>query len=667
MSKLRNKLNKEKSFEANLAYKKQRNICTSLLKQSKKAYYSNLNPSIITNSKMFWKTIKPVFTDKVQTNPSITLVENNDICHEDDKVAGLFNTFFSKVVENLNLKDIDCIDNGIMSDMNDPVITAVAKYQAHPSIIRIKESMMGNNVTFQFLPIEEKSIRKEIVSLIGSKATPKDAIPPKVIKENWDIFSYKIHIDFNKAIKSGVFPDNLKYADVSPAFKKGDRLNKANYRPVSVLSSLSKIFERLIFAQVNTYMDPKLSIYQCGFRKNMSAQNCILLLLEKWKTCLDNKGKTGVLLMDLSKAFDCLDHELLIAKLDAYGFGDNALKLMYSYINSRQQRVRINSTYSSWADILFGVPQGSILGPLIFNIYLADLFLFCDNISIVNFADDNSPFSCKKDIESVINQLQFNSEKLMKWFENNRLKPNPDKFSLILSDTNKEKCIQIQQLEIQNSTCEKLLGIKIDNKLSFDEHITDLCCKATQKLHALIRVARFMTLHQKRIIMKAFINSQFGYCPLVWMFCSRKLNNRINRIHERALRTVYSDQSSSFDELLQKDGSVTIHVRNLQNLAVEIYKVVNDLAPEIMKEVFPIKKCTRYPSKHVFQTRNIHSTKYGIESLAHFGPKLWDLVPKELKEIKCLNLFKKKAKLWIPTKCPCKLCKTYIAGVGYID
>ena len=136
-------------------------------------------------------------------------------------------------------------------------------------------------------------------------------------------------MDFHKAIKSGVFPDNLKYADVSPAFKKGDRLNKANYRPVSVLSSLSKIFERLIFAQVNTYMDPKLSIYQCGFRKNMSAQNCILLLLEKWKTCLDNKGKTGVLLMDLSKAFDCLDHELLIAKLDAYGFGDNALKQLH--------------------------------------------------------------------------------------------------------------------------------------------------------------------------------------------------------------------------------------------------------------------------------------------------------------------------------------------------
>ena len=146
-SKLRNKLNKEKTLEANLAYKKQRNICTSLLKQTKKAYYSNLNPSIITNSKLFWKTIKPVFTDKVQTNPSITLVENYDICHEDVKVAELFNTFFSKVVENLNLNDIDCIENGIMSDMNDTVITAVTKYQAHPSIIRIKESISIINIT----------------------------------------------------------------------------------------------------------------------------------------------------------------------------------------------------------------------------------------------------------------------------------------------------------------------------------------------------------------------------------------------------------------------------------------------------------------------------------------------------------------------------------------
>ena len=218
-------------------------------------------------------------------------------------------------------------------------------------------------------------------------------------------------------------------------------------------------------------------------------------------------GKTGALLTDLSKPF------LLIAKLDAYGFGYNALKLIYSYLTGRLQRVRINSTYSSWNEILYGVLHGSILGPLLFNIYLADLFLFCNETNIANYADDNSPFSCCKDIESVINQLQNDSKTLLIWFDNNRLKANPDKFHLILSDHNKENFILIKQFKIYNSNCEKLLGIKIDSKLSFDEHVTSLCSKATQKLHGLTRVARFMKLHHKRTIMWAFINSQFGYCP----------------------------------------------------------------------------------------------------------------------------------------------------------
>ena len=562
------------------------------------------------------------------------------LCYEDEKVAEFFNTFFSNVVDNLNLPSIDSIINVNVNE-TDPIIKATRLYRTHPSIIKIKETMIARgNEYFHFSPIEEKSIIIEILSLDKSKTTPMDSIPPKIIKDNHDIFSQKLLVDFHMAIKFGIFPTNLKYADVSPVFKKGDRLDKANYRPVSILSAPSKIFERLIFSQVNNFMDPKLSIYQCGFRQGTNAQNCILLMLEKWKKCLDGKGKTGALLTDLSKAFDCLDHGLLIAKLDAYGFGYNALKLIYSYLTGSLQRVRINSTYSSWNEILYGVPQGSILGPLLFNIYLADLFLLCNETNIANYADDNSPFSCCKDIESVINQLQNDSKTLLTWSDNNRLKANPDKFHLILSDLNKENFILIKQFKIYNSNCEKLLGIKIDSKLSFDEHVTSLCSKATQKLHALTRVARFMKLHQKRTIMRAFINWQFGYCPTVWMFCSRKLNNRIDKIHERALRAVYNDHRSSFDELLLRDNSVTIHVRNLQALAIEIYKVVND--------IFSIKEAKRYPTKNIFETRNIHTTNYGIDSLAHLGPKIWDIIPKDLKDIKSFDLFKKKITLWTP-------------------
>ena len=414
-------------------------------------------------------------------------------------------------------------------------------------------------------------------------------------------------------------------------------------------------------------MDPKLSIYQCGFRKNMGAQNCLLVMLEKWRKCLDNKGNTGVLLTDLSKAFDCLYHELLIAKLNSNGFDFNALKLIYSYLTNRFKRVRVNSSCSSWTEIIYGVPQGSILGPILFNIYLCDLFMFCKNSAIANYADDNSPFSCNADVESVIEQLTTDSKTLLEWVKNNGLKANPDKFHLLLNETDKNYSIEIENFKIFNRNCEKLLGISIDNTLSFDDHVSDLCRKASQKLHALSRISHFMNMKQRKIIMKSFVHSQFGYCPLVWMFHSRKLNNRIDRIHERSLRVVYDDNQSTFRELLNKDNSFTIHERNIQTLAIELYKVINKISPQLMSEVFPLKTSVKYFSDNPFMTRNVRTVRYGTETLAHLAPKIWVIIPKDINESRSLKLFKRRIKLWKPVECPCKLCRTYICGVGFID
>ena len=167
--------------------------------------------------------------------------------------------------------------------------------------------------------------------------------------------------------------------------------------------------------------------------------------------------------------------------------------------------------------------------------------------------------------------------------------------------------------------------------------------------------------------MHAFISSQFGYCPLVWMFHSRNLNNRINKIHERSLRIVYNDKISSFEELRNRDNSFTIHERNIQALAIELYKVVNGLTPEIMKLVFPLKENMRYPSENMFGTRNVRTVRYGTETLAHLGHKIWAIISSEIKDEPPLNDFTRKIKRWKTDKCPCKLCKTYIGGVGYID
>ena len=279
-------------------------------------------------------------------------------------------------------------------------------------------------------------------------------------------------------------------------------------------------------------------------------------------------GCAGALLTDLSKAFDCLSHELLIAKLDAYRYSYNALKLICSYLSNR---VKVNSSYSSWAEIKCGLPQGSILGPLLLNIYLRDLFLFVTS-NIANYADDNTPYAICKGTPSAIKQLEQDAQILL-GLANNAFKADPDKSHSLLNKENTNLSIIIEGHEIYKEAHVKLLGVIIENELKFNRHVTILCKKADQKLNALSRIPQYMSMRQRRLIMKTFIQSQIGYCPLVWMFHNRELNTRINRIHERALRMVYDDYESSFSVLLNKGKSFTIHERNIQTMANEMYKV----------------------------------------------------------------------------------------------
>ena len=198
----------------------------------------------------------------------------------------------------------------------------------------------------------------------------------------------------NFGITNATFDEGMKLADITPIFKKDESLSKENYYPVSCLPAGSKVFEKILHKQISSYIEIYLSPYLCGYRKGYCAQYTIITLLENWKTALDEKGYGGAIFMGLSKAFDTLNHELLIAKLNAYGFSHYSLRLLYSYFSNRWQRTKINNTFSSWSEILLGVPQGSILGPLLFNIYLNDLFFINIKSDLCNFADDNTFHLC---------------------------------------------------------------------------------------------------------------------------------------------------------------------------------------------------------------------------------------------------------------------------------
>ena len=671
-SRLENRYYKSKTEESLRAYKKQKNFCSRLYKKERKKYYTNLDLRKITDSKKFWKTAKPFFSDKGVDGNNIALIEGEEIYQEDHEVAKILGEFFNNAVKSLNV----CIPSEYISEKsavsNDPIDNIISKYSNHPSIKLINDNVIKGNFSFNQVSLED--VNHVIAKLDVKKASLSSSIPSKFIKDYSDICSKPLTDILNDGILNSYFDIGLKYADLTPVHKAEEATNKKNYRNISLLPAVSKIFEKLLHTQIASYMEEFLSPYLCGYRKGYSAQYALLAMLEKWRISLDNGGYGGGVLMDLSKAFDTLDHGLLIAKLFAYGFNKNALSLIKSYLTDRWQRVKINTSYSSWFALLVGMPQGSILGPLIFNLYINDLF-FTISTDICNFADDTTPYTIDMNLESLMARLECATKSALQWFYFNGMKLNSSKCHLLVCG-HKFECMlcEIDNTQIIETHLVKLLGVTIESELTFKNYMETVCKKASQKLNALSRLCAIIPFQKRRMLMQAFFISQFSYCPLVWMFHSRNINTRINNLHFRALRMVYRDETSTYEELLKKDGTVTIHHRNLQCLAIEMFKVDKGLAPVFMNDIFPKHKNTgtdnissnTRSNASFYNPSNPKTVNYGLETLRCLGPKLWQLVPRELREIQSLNLFTNKIKTWNPQNCPCRLCKSFVPQLGFV-
>ena len=324
----------------------------------------------------------------------------------------------------------------------------------------------------------------------------------------------------NKCISTKSFPDALKVADVIPVFKKEDPNNKANYRPIILLPIISKIFERVLFELIEKFSEKILSPKLCGFRKGHSTQHALLNLLKNWQKTLDKSGVIGTVLMDLSKAYDCLPHDLLIAKLAAYSFEDSATSLISDYLSKRYQRVKVGSVFSSYLEILRGVPQGSILGSILFNIFINDLIFFIQETEVCVFADNTTIYSCSLNYKKAAHKLSNHTHTVLNWLKVNSMVVNPDKFQIMFLGSKIDNCKITFAIENKQIKCKrevKLLGITIDEKLTFTKHIANICSLANNRLRALTRIRRYLSKEQTKYLSEAYIISAFKYCHLIWI------------------------------------------------------------------------------------------------------------------------------------------------------
>ena len=529
-SELKTKAIKTKRSEDISNYKKQRNLVVKLNREKKTEYFENLE--ISKNSKPFWNKCKPYFSNKhahgdskiiliekekvVLDNDEI--IENEKLIDKNDEIAKIFNKHFSETVDKLNLFEWPCNETDFEEDQLSSIIN---KYKNHPSIKKIKSNYAINH-KFSFKPVTVKDIENIIKNIPVNKAAGGE-IPINILKQSG--FTYEMIKDCvnDSIILKDVFPDSLKLANITPAHKKDETTDKENYRPISILPLFSKIFERVIYDQLNAYIETSLNNLLCGFRKAHSTQHALFRLIQAWQNELDKSGFVGTILMDLSKAYDCLPHDLLIAKFEAYGIDRSGLNLLYNYLSNRKQRTKINSCYSDWFEIIRGVPQGSILGPLLFNIFINDLFFFVEKTNVCNFADDNTIYKCDADLKVVLEDLQYDMKILLNWFKVNSMKPNPKKFQFMILGKTKRLpvTLNVNTIKIKESQSVVLLGLTIDNQLTFKDHIETLCRNASYKLHALRRIRKYLTTEKAKLLYNAFINSQFNYSSIIWMFCRK--------------------------------------------------------------------------------------------------------------------------------------------------
>ena len=372
--------------------------------------------------------------------------------------------------------------------------------------------------------------------------------------------------------------------------------------------------------------------------------------------------------MDLSKAFDTIKHDLLIGKLEAYGINRGSLLLMLSYLTSRQQRTKINLSFSEWLDIIAGVPQGSILGPILFNIFLNDIFLFLLKTEMCNYADDNTLSAISYTLSMVKAYLRSDIVILIQWFSFNAMALNPDKCQFICFGTsNTNVTLDFGDISLQCQESVSLLGITIDQKLSFDLHIKGLCKKASRYINIINRISSYLDFPKLKLLLSAYFFSQFSYCPLIWMFCSKSSYNRINILHERSLRILHPSSQYSFQDLLEASGGLSIHQKHLQILVKEIFNFLQGNSPTFMKDVFQIRENPyNLRNPNPFKQINPSTVRYGLEAVSYRGGQVWQLVPEKIRLANSIETFSRQIKTWRCSSCPCRLCKRFIQNLGFI-
>ena len=443
------------------------------------------------------------------------------------------------------------------------------------------------------------------------------------------------------SLKHRTFPNSMKVARVIPVFKSGDSSIASNYRPISILPCFSKIFERIMYNRLYQYLTTNNILYnkQFGFQKQHSTEHAIVQLTNEISNSFENNLLTLGVFIDLSKAFDTVDHKILISKLYHYGIKGKTISWLKNYLQHRSQCVSLGYENSDFKEVKCGVPQGSILGPLLFLLYVNDIYNTSDILKFVLFADDTNIFYSHHDVHTLFNTFNQELKQLEDWFKANRLSLNVDKtkYTLFHKLSQADNLpLKLPNLTINNKNITrensiKFLGIVLDQNISWNEHIRIVENKISKNIGLLYKAKYLLNKHCVKSIYFAFIHTYVNYANIAWASTYHSKIRNIHRKQKLASRIIFNaDRYTSGESIMQKLGILSVYKLNIFQTLVFMFKVRKGISPRVFIE--EIKKINhRYPTRHskdCFTLPKIKSS-FGKFSMSYRGPYLWNSFVKQ--------------------------------------
>ena len=625
---IRDKLKKNREYTA---FKQQRKHVKFLIRQAKKKYFNSVVKSNTNNVSSIWRAINSLNNKSFRKQPSTT----NSFSPDD------FNDHFLSIADNLT----------------DSINQNPEQYVCSDKLKSFCSSKLKKHDTFDIPEISVHEVGKHITCL-GNKSTEGyDGISNKILLLSLPYIVQHLTYLYNLCIKNNYFPSVLKIAKVTPLPKVKNPSNLNDYRPISILSALSKPIEKHIHNHLLQYFDNHglLHPLQSGFRPKHSCQTALTHFIDQLLSSINKKDVNGVVFLDLKKAFDLVNHHILLKKLRIYQVSPNTIHFFNSYLANRKQAVLLNNCLSYEGTITTGIPQGSVLGPLLFNIFINDLPLSISSPDIMcdQFADDCTLLTAETSLDHINSKLQASLSEVTAWCYDNNMVLNPEKTKCMVVTTRQKHQLENLKLNliVNNHSIEQVtehrhLGVTIDENLNWDKHINALSKSAARNVYLLSRLSYVTNRDACFFFFHAHVMSLINYASNLWDGCNNTHFTKLNSVHKRALK-ILCKVSSGFENEYNLSRPLSLNNHLKYNKCILMHKIMHGKCPSYLDKTITSTQRSSLNSRNMTLILPKPRIDLFKTSLVYSGTSCWNGLPQHLKQPSSTETFKNKLLMYL--------------------